>query len=343
MIAPGATSDSHQDIAAPRRSRRRPAGWVQWLLGIALLAVVIVAALRFAEAREFARIAEHAEPWWVALAVVFQVSTYLAAGQVFRAVAAAAGCSLTLGTTSRLSLTKLFVDQAVPTGGLSGTAVLANGLEQRGIPRPVVASSVVVDLVSYYFAYLFSLALALAIAMLRREMSAILLIVALVFALFGIGLSTTLLALSGRRTRVPRRLARFRSLRTGIEFIQQADPQLARKLRLLLQASMYQFALILCDAATVFVLVRSLGAHGSPSGVFASFMISDLLRIVGFMPGGLGTFEAASVVTLRMVGVPTAVALAATLLFRGLSFWLPMLPGVWLSRREMRRSSRGVG
>jgi len=28
-------------------------------------------------------------------------------------------------------------------------------------------------------------------------------------------------------------------------------------------------------------------------------------------------------------------ALAATLLLRGLTFWLPMVPGLWLARREM--------
>ena len=36
--------------------------------------------------------------------------------------------------------------------------------------------------------------------------------------------------------------------------------------------------------------------------------------------------------TLRIAGVPIAVALAATLLFRGLSFWLPMVPGLVFSR-----------
>lgn len=38
-----------------------------------------------------------------------------------------------------------------------------------------------------------------------------------------------------------------------------------------------------------------------------------------------------------MVGVEIPVALAATPLFRGLSFWLPMLPGLWFSRRAMVR------
>src|SRR4029079_15403130 len=53
----------------------------------------------------------------------------------------------------------------------------------------------------------------------------------------------------------------------------------------------------------------------------------------GIVPDGLGTFEATSVSMLRMVGIDVAVALSATLLFRGLSFWLPMLPGYWCTHR----------
>jgi hypothetical protein len=80
-------------------------------------------------------------------------------------------------------------------------------------------------------------------------------------------------------------------------------------------------------------LAKLLGAAASPRAVFASFMISSLLRTVGIVPGGLGTFEAASVWTLRSMGVAVPVALASTLLLRALSFWLPMVPGLWISRR----------
>lgn len=61
-------------------------------------------------------------------------------------------------------------------------------------------------------------------------------------------------------------------------------------------------------------------------------MIANLVRTMGFVPEGLGTFEATSVLPLKMVGVAIPVALSATLLFRGLSFWLPMLPGLWISK-----------
>jgi uncharacterized membrane protein YbhN (UPF0104 family) len=70
--------------------------------------------------------------------------------------------------------------------------------------------------------------------------------------------------------------------------------------------------------------------------VFSSFMLSSLARSLGILPGGIGTFEAASVATLHLVGAPFAAALTATLLFRGLSFWIPLVPGMILARRESR-------
>ncbi|WAM22907.1 magnesium-translocating P-type ATPase [Myxococcus sp. NMCA1] len=301
-----------------------------------MFAGVILAARHFAEARDFAQLTERAEPWWFGLAVLLQVGTYLAQGQVFRLAIREGGGAVRLGTASQLSLAKLFVDQALPSAGLSGTVVLASGLRRRGIPRPTVAAAVVVDLASYYVAYVLGLGGALGITIIRGEVTPVILLVSCVFLLFAVGLTVWVLALSGRGARrVPRWLARLRLVRAALEFIRDADPRLTRNPRLLLRTSLYQLVIVLCDAMTLWVLIRSLGAWGSPGGVFASFMISSLFRTLGIMPGGLGTFEAASVITLRMVGVPIAVALAATLLFRGLSFWLPMLPGLWLSRREL--------
>lgn len=331
-----------RDAGAPVESAGRgrlvptPLRFLPWLFGIALLAAVIAAALHFSEAREFLLIAERTNPCWLVLAVLCQVGTYLAQGQVFRSVAQAGRYSLRLATACRLSLTKLFIDQAVPTGGLSGTVVLAEGLERRGMARALVAAGIAVDLASYNATYVLSLVVALVITAARGETNALLLLISVIFFVYALTLSGLVLMISGRGTRVvPKWLGRIRPIRRMLDFLKDADPKLARNPRLLLMAGVYQFGIIFCDAATVWVLIRSLGGDGSPSGVFASFMISSLLRTVGFIPGGLGTFEAASVVTLKMAGVSLAVALSATLLFRGLSFWLPMVPGLFLSRREM--------
>jgi len=38
---------------------------------------------------------------------------------------------------------------------------------------------------------------------------------------------------------------------------------------------------------------------------------------------------------LHVHGIALEPAMAATLLLRGFSFWLPMAPGLWIARREM--------
>lgn len=113
-----------------------------------------------------------------------------------------------------------------------------------------------------------------------------------------------------------------------------------RRPGVLAHTTLAQVAIFLCDAVTVWALVRALGVDPAIEPVFASFMLSTLFRSLGVLPGGLGSFEAASIVTLKLAGVPTAIALSATLLFRVLSFWLPMLPGLWYAHR-MTADARG--
>ena len=45
-------------------------------------------------------------------------------------------------------------------------------------------------------------------------------------------------------------------------------------------------------------------------------------------PLGTGTFKAGTTGMLTLLGMPLEAALSATLLLRGLTFWLPMVPEV---------------
>ena len=317
---------------AKSSTARRAVRWFSWIFGFAMLAAVIIAALHFSEERELVRVAERAEPWWLAIAIVLQVGTYFAQGETWRVVTRSVGVAVPWTVAFKLSLAKLFIDQALPSAGISGTVVLARALEQRGVSRPVVMAVVVVDSVSYYAAYVLTLALALLITVAGGYANPLMIVAAIFFMVFSVVLTTAALVLSGRKSAGPKWLRRIPLLRNVLSLIGEADPTLARSLPLIFRSSLFQVAIVLLDAATVWILIRSLGEVASPTGVFASFMVSTLLRTIGIVPGGLGVFEAASVVTLKVAGVSVPVALAATLLFRGLTFWLPMVPGLAFSR-----------
>jgi Mg2+-importing ATPase len=313
------------------------ASWVLWLLGIALLATVVAAAVHFAEEREFLVLAERAKPWWLLLAFVFQAGTYVAQGQIWQHIASAGGSTLDLRIAFQLSLAKLFVDQALPSTGISGTILVVKALEQRAMPRSVVTAGVVVNMASFFMAYVVGLIGAFIVLSIMGQSGVVLTVASALFIVFSIAFTATMLALAGRDIHSQiERLSRYPMVQHLLEFLQAADPQLARSRRLLLGSTALQLGTVLLDTATLWVLIRSVGGNVAAGGVFASLMFASLVRTAGIVPGGLGTFEATSVLMLRIFETPLSVALSATLLFRGLSFWLPMIPGLWYSRKAVQ-------
>jgi Mg2+-importing ATPase len=315
-----------------------------WLLGIAMLVAVVAAASHLADERAFVTLLEQLDPAWLIAALGLQAATYLAQAATWSTALHRAGVRIPFGYACGLSLQKLFIDQTLPSMGLSGTAAVVQALERRGAPRPAIMAAVAVDAGCYFAAYVLSLGTALVILVAGGHASVLVVTAAALFAVFGGLLATGLLAVSGRAPgRQTQRLLKMPGIGRAVRLLLEADPHVARDPALLLRATLLQLSIFALDAATVWVLIRALGVVASPGAVFASFMLASLLRTVGFMPGGLGTFEAASVSALVLAGIPVAVGLSATLLFRGLSFWLPMLPGLAVARAVLSQEQRGAG
>jgi uncharacterized protein (TIRG00374 family) len=310
--------------------------WLAWVLGAAVLAAVVIAALHFSEQREFARLVGQAKPGWLLVAIMLQAATYLAQAEVLRGAPRAAGVSLPRRWLYQLSLTKLFLDQALPSAGLSSTVVIVKALQQRAVPRDSAAACAMINIGSYHAAYVVTLLVALATTSILRETKLVLVFMSALFMAFALAMTVGIIVLAGRRGKAGTRLTRLPVIKGVVNLLQDADATMVRNPRVFGAATAWQVAIFLIDAATVWVCIRSLGATAPVDAVFASFMISSLVRTMGVVPGGLGTYEAASVLTLRSVGISLPVGLSATLIFRGLSFWMPMLPGLWFSRRIIK-------
>lgn len=313
------------------------------MLSVAILVALVLVVVDSAEERAFVRLARQARPGWLFVAIALQAATYLFQTEVWQVVLRPAGVRIGLWTMSKLTVARLSVDQALPSAGLSGTILTAKALEARKVSRPVVMAAVVIDTASCYATYALGVAAALLIVLAHRQVPALVVVGALVFEAFALLITFGFLEVAGHHPGpVTQRLVRLRPLASGLGMLEQAEPSLAHSPRLLVEACACQLAVVLLDAATIWVLIASLGSTASFAGVFASFMMSTILRLIGILPGGLGVFEAASVLTLRMIGVELSVSLSATLLFRGLSFWLPLAPGLWWARAFGPRADRAT-
>jgi undecaprenyl-diphosphatase len=70
--------------------------------------------------------------------------------------------------------------------------------------------------------------------------------------------------------------------------------------------------------------------------VGAVYLGASLIAAAAPTPGGLGAIEAALVAGLTGVGMDPAIAVAAVLSYRLVTYWLPVLPG-WLCFRMLER------
>jgi len=307
-----------------------------WLFGLLGLAAVVVLILRITELQRFATLAEQAQPFWLAAAALLQVLTYVCASAVWYAVLRREGVRRQLRSLVPLGVAKLFTDQALPTGGISGTLLIMRGLDRRGVPAPVAMGALLVGLVSFYAAYALAGFTGLLVLQLYHPLGPAMIVVGVLFAGFVVGVPA--MVLYARQPSAKRRLRwlhRLPAARSLMESVTAAPPDLLRDRGLLLVTTALQLAVFVLDAATLGVMLRAIGQTAPSIFVFAAFMVADVIATIGPIPLGLGAFEGTAVAMLNLNGVSIEAAVTATLLLRGFTFWLPMLPGLWLARREL--------
>ena len=319
----------------------RASGWrrlLPWAFGLLMLGALVLVVLHFGTIEEFTRLALMARPEWFLLAWAAQAATYVAASLVWRQALRRAGHPRSLGTLVPLGIAKLFTDQVVPTGGVSGAILVVRGLTRRGVPTNVAMAVLLVGLVAYFAAYLAAVLTSLAILWLHGRANAALFVVVAVFVAIVVAIPSGVLWMRQWADRMPATwLKRLPGTALLLRAIANAPSDLLRDPVLLGETLVLELAVFVFDALTLWLVFRALGDDPAMWVAFVGFIMASVAATIGPIPLGLGTFEAACVGTLSLLGVAIETALAATLLLRGLTFWLPMVPGLWLARREIEQ------
>jgi uncharacterized protein (TIRG00374 family) len=86
----------------------------------------------------------------------------------------------------------------------------------------------------------------------------------------------------------------------------------------------------------MYMCVRALGGTVPVASVAVVYLTGSALGSIVPTPGGLGAVEAALSAGLRATGLAGAVAVSSVLLFRLLTFWLPV-PAGWAALRYLER------
>lgn len=95
-----------------------------------------------------------------------------------------------------------------------------------------------------------------------------------------------------------------------------------------MRAAGYSVGRALFDYLTLLAAIAAFDSDARPSLVLLAFTASTLLGMVPVTPGGLGFVEAGLAGTLALAGVSAGDAVGVVLLYRLVSFWLPIPVGL---------------
>jgi len=311
--------------------------WRRWLLAALIIGGLIVGALHWGDVKKFAELTAKARPAWLAAALLLQVSTYVSLSAQWWLVLRKAGSGRPMLRLLPLTITKLFADQVVPTAGMSGNVLLVDRLKSIGVPREHAMAAIILAILAYYLSYAAGTVIAVAMLALRGKLSLLPLAVAALLLTVATAIPAAILWLRDKGDDALPGWLRRESVREMFEMVGEAPRELVRDPRLIIKLGLLNFAVFVADAATLLVCLFALGVHAPFDAAFVGFTMAAIVTLLGAVPLGLGSFEATSIATLRLMGVPFEAALSATLLYRGFALWLPLALGAVLTRRAMRQ------
>jgi uncharacterized membrane protein YbhN (UPF0104 family)/tRNA A-37 threonylcarbamoyl transferase component Bud32 len=263
---------------------------------------------------------------WVIGALALSAVTYVGAALSLSGFVAE---RLEFVRTLLAQLAGSFVTLVTPAA-VGGAALNIRYLQKRKIPAPVAAASVGVAQVVAFVLHILLIVVFAAIAgtgpgePLKPPRWAYFVLAGLVVAALAV-----LAVPAGRRLLRARVAPTFSQVLPQLVEVAQRPQKLAQGLG---GALLLSLSYILCLAACVAAFGRSVPIASIGVVYLTGSAIGSLLPT----PGGLGAVEAALTAGLTTTGMPGAVAVSAVLLFRLLTFWLPV-PFGWAALSYLER------
>lgn len=324
------------------------------LFYLATIGTVMLLYTKFSELKLIQKFFSDSNGRYLALVVVIQVLFFVVQAANYQAVLKIKGLRVGVRELFPIGYVVQFISQAIPTAGVSGQIFFISYLKKYGLTTAEGIGRAILELMTLYVAYavffITSFILIFRNGLLAHDHRFIYFVYA--FLLFFLMIAGVV-AFAQKRWRVSRfhwivnKIANyFRKTDAEVDYVALINDQFRetlsfRNLRdyagLFLLACAWQGILLLSHVVTLSVIARSLG-HPIPfAACFVAFTFSKSLSMVSVVPGAPGVFEGAMTLVLISFGVDKSVALAATLLLRAFTFWLPMPIGWILYGRYMKK------
>jgi undecaprenyl-diphosphatase len=318
-----ATAAAGVEVTYERIERVKPRTlFVLASVAIALYVLIpqLTAATRFLDELRAAHLG------WVAVVAVMSALTYLGAGL---GMVGAVPVRLPFWSVTMAQVASSFSNRVTPAK-VGGMATNVRFLQKQDLTLPMAASAVGLNTVAGLLVHISLLVLTGLVASqdvaLPIPDAGTAAIVAIALVLVS---GIVMLLPAGRKLLTKYLLPAVRAGASAIATIARTPSKLL---------ALFAGSVIITGSYTI-AMIASLNAFGADVPIATAaviYLAGSAVATAAPTPGGIGATEAALVAGYTVVGVDPSTAFAAVLLFRLMTFWLPILPGwlalVWLNR-----------
>jgi uncharacterized membrane protein YbhN (UPF0104 family) len=290
---------------------------------------------------------ERGDSWWIAAGVLLEVASFAGYVVLFRSVFLTGTSRIGWRVSYQITMAGLVATRLFAAAGAGGVALTAWALRRSGMEARLVACRMVAFMVLLYVIYAGSLLIAgigLGIGLFPGGGSFAITIVPAMVAglLFALAGAVALLpgdierrlqrraAGSGRLAHWIARAATVPALaadgvRTAIELMRGRDPGLLGAL------AWWGF-----DISVLWAMFHAFGSPPPFTVIWMAYFVGTLGNLLP-LPGGLGGVEGGMIGAFAAFGVDVNLSVLAVLSYRGISFWLPTVPGA-IAYFQLRRT-----
>ena len=285
--------------------------------------------------------------WWLVLAAVFEVLSFVGYIALFRAVFVRGESRIDWRESYEITMAGLAATRLFATAGAVGVALTAWALRRSGMDGRIVACRIVAFLAMLYGVYMATLVidgLGLWFGVFAGSAPFAITVVPAIFgaAVIIIFLGSSLLpgdaerlvgrwtSGEGRLGRLARRVATAPAtaatgIRTAISLSRSRSPSL------LGAVAWWGF-----DIATLWACFHAFGASPPPAVIVMAYFVGMVGNTLP-LPGGIGGVDGGMIGAFSAFGVPVEVSVVSVLAYRVFAFWLPTLPGA-IAYLQLRRT-----
>lgn len=328
---------------------------VVYLLFIAAGIFVVLPQFLGEDHERIGALLQSARPEWLALAVAFETVRYLCFGMVVRQIGGVLGARISRRDSAEMMLASYALSRIFSLGGATAFAVRLQFWMRRGLAAGRTVGLFITHNVISGATLLAVYVVGLGVLWSRGELDQWKLLVAAGWLCAIVGTAGMQVYIGLRPQLLERSvgwwLERFDSRIRRIfnrplyrpEFLRQFSHDLAlgvnttaRRPRSLAVATAYQALGLAADIVALYLSARALQIDSSLGLLVAAYIIAYYSQLIAPTPGEAGAMESTLLVTLIALGFDSANAFALMLLYRLVSFWLPIPFGV-LTYLDLKR------